>query len=214
MSEDSGPDFHAEVRDDLVGLRGRGFGVEFRRVGDRWIDAGTGPVAAIELVRPQLLNGGGEDPARVPHPVYQELQLHGPTSGSSLCLLLTGLSFNHHFSAAVTLSMDPDLPGGILLDFDVADRCRSPVESLAATYLVGLDSGALGAADPGRIAWDVATPSPGRLELVAGPQASLALAEAGRKATRVQVVASIQPGTFTHRLRYGWRWTSADGPSR
>ena len=140
--------------------------------------------------------------------------MHGPTTGSSLCLLLTGLSFSHHFSAAVTLSRDPQHRGGLLLDFDVADRCRSPVESLAATYLVGLDSGALEAADSDRIVWQPGTAVQGRLELLAGPGASLALAEAGRTATRIQIVATIQPGTFTHRLRYGWRWTSADGITR
>jgi len=128
--------------------------------------------------------------------------------------LLTGLSFSHHFSAAMTLSRDPRHPSGIVLEFDVADRCRSPVESLAATYLVGLDSDALEAADRGRIAWCVGPPNLGRLELVAGPQAALALAEAGRTATRVQIVAAIQPGTFTHRLRYCWRWTSTDGSIR
>jgi hypothetical protein len=129
-------------------------------------------------------------------------------------LLLTGLSFNHHFSAAATLSRDPHHPADILLEFDAADRCRSPVESLAATYLVDLDSAALESADRGMIAWCVGPPNPGRLELVAGPQAGLALAEAGRKAMRVQIVAAIQPGTFTHRLRYGWRWTSDAGSIR
>ena len=83
----------------------------------------------------------GEDPTRIANPVYQELQLHGPVTGSSLCLLLTGLSSNHHFSAAVTLSMDPARPGRVALDFDVADRCRSAVESLAATYLVAAHFG-------------------------------------------------------------------------
>jgi hypothetical protein len=214
MSADPEPEFHAEVHDDRVSLRGPEFGVEFRRVGDRWIDASLGPQPAIELVRPQLVNAGSEDPARVAHPVYQELHLHGPTAGSSLCLLLTGLSFSHHFSAAVTLSRDLHHPASILLDFDVADRCRSRVESLAASYLVGLDSGALEAADRGRIAWCVGPPNPGRLELVAGPQAALSLAEAGRTATRVQIVAAIRPETFTHRLRYGWRWTSAEGSIR
>ncbi len=151
---------------------------------------------------------------RVASPVYQELQLHGPGTGRSLCLLLTGSFFKHHFSAAVTLAMDPQRAGRIRLDYDVADRCRSPVESLAATYLVGLDSRALASADTGRIAWHVASPTPGLLELVALSPASLALAEAGRRSTRVQVLASIQPGSFTHRLRYGWRWTSDDELSR
>ncbi len=153
-------------------------------------------------------------PLRIANPVYQEVQLHGPVTGSSLCLLLTGLSSNHHFSAAVTLSMDPLAPGRVALDFDVADRCRSAVESLAATYLVAVTSGALMTADPHRIAWDVGSPALGRLELVAGPEASLAIAEAGRRATGVQVLAAIRPGSFTHRLRYGWRWTSASALTR
>ena len=44
--------------------------------------------------------------------------------------------------------------------------------------------------------------------------ASLTLAEAGRQAARVQVLAAIQPGSFTHRLRYRWCWTSAEGLTR
>lgn len=214
MSAAIDPEFHAEVHDDLVSLHGPGFGVEFRRIDDRWSEAILAAGSDFAVVRSQLVNPGGEEPARVAHPVYQEVQLHGPNAGSSLCLLLTGLSFSHHFSAAVTLSRDPQQRGGLLLDFDVADRCRTPVESLAATYLVGLDSGALEAADPDRIGWSLGPLAQGRLELLAGPGAALALAESGRTATRVQIVATIQPGTFTHRLRYGWRWTSADGITR
>jgi hypothetical protein len=214
MTAEIDPPFHADVRDAVVSLRGEDFGVEFRRLDDRWSDAILGPGTVAGMVRSQVGLPGGEDPARVAHPVYQEVQLHGPASGSSLCLLLTGLSFSHHFSAAVTLSRDLGCPGCVLLDFDVADRCRTPVESLAATYLVGLGSGSIEAADPDRIAWSPGPTAPGRLELLAGPGAALALAEAGRAAMRVQIVASIEPTTFTHRLRYGWRWTNADGMTR
>ena len=49
--------------------------------------------------------------------------------------------------------------------------------------------------------------SPGRLELLAEPPASLAWPRPAGRAMRVQVLAAIQPGTFTHRLRYRWRWT-------
>lgn len=210
----SDSEFRTEVRDDLVRLEGRDLGLTFRRIGDRWLDAILGPGPATELAQAQIVPDGSLHPARVANPVYQEWQSHGPTEGPSICLLLTGLSFDHHFSAAVTLASDPPDRSSRLIDFDVADRCRSPVESLAATYLVALDSGALVAADPGRITWEIAGPPPGRLELIAGPGASLALAEAGRQATRVQVLATIQPGTFTHRLRYGWRWTSTEGRTR
>src|SRR5262245_11731917 len=136
MSPDPGPDFHTEVRDDRVRLRGLGFGVEFRRDGDRWVEAGLGPFEAVDLVRAQPVSAVGDDPARVAHPVYQELQPHGPTAGSSLCLLLTGLAFHHHFSASMTLARDPHHLDGVVLDFDIADRYRAPVESLGATYLV------------------------------------------------------------------------------
>lgn len=197
--------FRADIRDDLVDLRGGGLVVVFRKTGDRWIEAIQGVGPAAELVRALALEAA--DPARVANPVYQEVQLHGATTRPPLCLLSTGLSFDHHFSAAVTLSADPEALSTIRLDFDVADRCRSPVDSLAATYLVSLDSGALESADTGRIVWQVSSSDRGRLELVAGPGASLTMAEAGRSATRVQILATIQPGTFTHRLRYGWRWT-------
>jgi hypothetical protein len=207
-------ELRANLGDDVATLMAPGLGVEFRKVGDRWSDAilcgdrGIVP-PCFSTARPAT-----EDPARVASPVYQDLQLHGSDTGRSLCLLLTGLFFKHHFSAAVTLATDPQRAGRILLDYDVADRCRSPVESLAATYLVGFDSGALASADPGRIAWHVAAPTPGLLELVAPPPASLALGEAGRRGTLVQVLASIQPGSFTHRLRYCWRWTSDEESSR
>ena len=41
------------------------------------------------------------------------------------CLLLTGTYFQHHFSAAVTLGIDPERPDSPVLDVDVADRCRA-----------------------------------------------------------------------------------------
>jgi hypothetical protein len=214
MSAELESGFRAELDDDQASLGGHGFGVLFRRQGDRWTDIIFGPDPAGELAMSGFVAPDSVDSARVANPVYQEVQLHGPASGLSRCLLLTGLSSHHHFSAAVTLSMNPLRTGRVLLDFDVADRCRTHVESLAATYLVGLDSGALVAANPECIAWDVGRPTFGRLEVVAGPLASLAMAEGGRKATRVQVLATIHPGSFTHRLRYGWRWTSADGLTR
>lgn len=212
MADASRSGFRAEIQDDVVRLQGGGLGAVFRKTDDRWVETIQVPGPATELVRALVLEA--TNPARVANPVYQEVQLHGAAAGPSLCLLLTGLSFDHHFSAAVTLSADPADQSSVRLDFDVADRCRSPVEALAATYLLSLDSGALETADPGRIAWQVGSSDPCRLELLAGPGASLAIAEAGRGATRVQILASIDPGTFTHRLRYGWRRTSAGGLTR
>jgi hypothetical protein len=123
--------------------------------------------------------------------------------------LLTGNWFQHHFSAAVSLRIDPADDRAVVFDVDVADRCRAPVEMLAATYVVQLGGGALVDAGPDRIAWRIEGPVEGRLELIAGSTASLTLAEAGRTATRVQVIAAIEPASFTHRLRYQWRWASA-----
>lgn len=207
-------DLRSAIGDERATLLAEGLGLEFRKLGDRWAHAIVGPGPGRVLAESTSAPPGDEDPARVVSPVYQELQLHGPETGPSLCLLLTGLFFQHHFSAAVTLSRDPVQGRGVFLDLDVADRCRSRVECLAATYLVRLDSGALVSADPERIAWQVDSPGAGLLELVAVPPAALAIAEAGRKATRVGILASIQPGSFTHRLRYGWRWTSDDGLTR
>jgi hypothetical protein len=101
-----------------------------------------------------------------------------------------------------------------VLDVDVADRCRAHVVTLAATYNVRLDSGALIDASPHAITWDAFGPDERRLELVAVAPSTLALAEAGRNATRVQVLAAIDSGSFTHRLRYRWRWTSNSGLTR
>jgi hypothetical protein len=119
---------------------------------------------------------------------------------------LTGTLFKHHFSAAISLGHDSDRPDGMVLDVDVADRCRSSVESLAATYTVKLDSGKLASAGPDAIAWDPVGAGLGRLEIEAVAPSRLVLAEAGRSAMRVQVLAAIQPGSFTHRLHYRWRW--------
>jgi hypothetical protein len=214
MSEDVESGFRAELHDDRASLRGHGFGVDYRKKGDRWMDAIAISEPWVALATSWCTMSDRGDAPHVANPVYQEVQLHGPVDGPRLCLLLTGLASNHHFSAAVTLSMDPLEPGRVLLDFDVADRCRSPVEGLEATYIVALESGTLVAADADRIAWDIGTSAEGRFELVAGPQASLAIIKSEREGTSVQVSAAIQPGTFTHRLRYGWRWTSAAGLTR
>ncbi len=188
---------------------GPGIGVGFVRTGDRWTHGLTIPdESGLEVAR--VVEGQSEgDPARVMSPVYQELQRHEPPGGTGLCLLLTGLWFGHHFSAAVSLTADPEQSEAVTLDFDVADRCRATVESLAATYVVPLGSGTLGEAAPDRIVWNLDGQHPGRLELLGDSSCSLALAEAGRTAMRVQLLATIHPGVFTHRLRYRWRWTSS-----
>jgi len=189
---------------------GPGMRIGFARASDRWTHALTLPDhSGNELVRVVESQPDRDDPVRVVSPLYQEVHRHELRGGPGLCLLMTGLWFDHHFSAAVSLAADPAQDAVFTLDFDIADRCRTPIESLAATYVLGLDSGALAEASPGRIVWNLDGPSPGRLELLADSSCSLALAEAGRQAMRVQVLAAIQQGNFTHRLRYRWRWTNS-----
>ena len=58
------------------------------------------------------------------------------SSATGCVPLLTGsasIIISRPFSAFIATDQTPDF---IVLDVDVADRCRAPVESLAATYLV------------------------------------------------------------------------------
>jgi hypothetical protein len=199
-------------RNDMCGL---GMRVAFARLGPLWAHALLLPLAdGPALVQTVDNDPNHGDPARVVSPVYQEIRRHESGAGPGLCLLLTGTFFQHHFSAAITLGVDSERPDTPVLDVDVADRCRAHVVTLAATYNVRLDSGALIDASPQAITWDAFGPDERRLELVAIAPSTLALAEAGRNATRVQVLAAIDSGSFTHRLRYRWRWTSNSGLTR
>jgi hypothetical protein len=195
--------------EDRAVVSGPGLRLAFARVGDRWTHwlellQGSGIILAQATESEPERDGA----RRVLSPLYQDIQRHEPAQGAGPCLLLTGRSFHHHFSAAVSLHGDPGQPDRLEIDFDVADRCRAPIDSLAATYSVGVYGGALVVADPGRIAWDPLGPDRGRLELIAEAPATLALAEAGRHTTRVQALAKVESATFTQRLRYRWRWTN------
>jgi hypothetical protein len=211
----AGLDFLCDQTDDRLSISGPGWTVRFDRAGDRWTHSlwfggpGHEPSEVVSAMESQPER---DDPARIVSPVYQELHRHEPASDKTegVCLLLTGHFFQHHFSAAISLFRDADRPGFVVLDFDVADRCRSPVESLAATYVVHLGSSELAAGDPHAIAWNRGSIVPGRPALDCSTAAgTLALAEAGRQGTRVQAMADIDPATFTHRLRYRWRWESS-----
>jgi hypothetical protein len=207
--KDPSQGFRYDQSEDRADLAGLGMRLAFARAGAVWTHGlfVTGK-DEIEVVRAVESDPDRDDPGRVVSPVYQDVQRHQGVDGSSLCLLATGTLYQHHFSAVITLGVDRDRPAGVVLEIDVADRCRRAVEILAATYTVRLDSGALAAAGTEAIAWDITRGTAGRLEIEAVAPSTLVLAEAGRSATRVQVLAALQPGSFTHRLHYRWRWAS------
>ena len=119
----------------------------------------------------------------------------------------------HHFSASVSVYREQEAERFIVVEIDVADRCRARVSAFAATYLVRLGSSDLADAGLQAISWnsraDEEIAGPDRLELLCGPPGSVALAEAGRNASRVQVLAAIDPHIYTQRLHYRWRWSCA-----
>jgi hypothetical protein len=203
------PEFEWQEGDDRIVMSAGDLAVVFDRIGDRWTHRLELGRSALHVDARSVESDAERDArARIMSPVYQEIHRHDLAGQTGLCCLLTGLLFQHHFSAVVTLFADAKQPEALLVEFDIADRCRSPVESLAATYLIASDSNDLADADPHRIVWTEGKLGQARLELYAPAPAAVALAEAGRQATRVQAVARIEPATFTHRLRYGWRWTS------
>ena len=139
-----------------------------------------------------------DDPARVVSPAYQQLQFQ--EDGPTLQALLVGQSGPHHFSAVFAVEEGPNR---VVIKVDVADRCRGPVEALAATYTVDARSDDLVDASPSAAAWDF---GPDRLTFAATEPASVSLAEAGRRATRIQALAGPGQGSATRRFFYHWRW--------
>ncbi|MDR3633712.1 MAG: hypothetical protein P4L84_07730 [Isosphaeraceae bacterium] len=199
------PGLELEESGDCIAIEGSGLRFTFQRQGERWEHAlslsnGTGAVAAsVEG------DAARDDPARVVSPAYQEVHRHPADQG--FLLLLTGQSGPHHYSAVVTARREGR---SFIVEFDVADRCRSAVEVLAATYLVRMGSSDLVEAGPDGVVWGGAAVGQGRLEFGADASDSVALAEAGRCAMRVQALARIEPSTHTQRLHYRWRWTPAE----
>jgi hypothetical protein len=139
-----------------------------------------------------------DDPERVASPVFQELQLQRDDEGRPHVLLL-GMAGAHHFSAAFVCD---EVEGESRVSIDVADRCRvAGAGFLASTYVMSVHSGQLASCDESSIAWDCPQ---GRLVLAAGPGTRLALAEAGRSATRVQALPEIGAVGATRRWQYSW----------
>ncbi len=74
-----------------------------------------------------------EEHTRVVSPTYQQIHLEQDKAKGVVRAFLVGQSGPHHFSAAFEVA---ERPHGAVIDVDVADRCRAPVEYLAATYAV------------------------------------------------------------------------------
>jgi hypothetical protein len=155
------------------------------------------------------------DGRRIGNPVYQELVPHELAHDRSggVCALLTGSCLDHHFSAVFSLGRDKVAPELIVFDIDVADRCRGPVEKLAATYIVSCDDGAVETKSTAAssLVWGVAA---GELELAALPPAKIIGPSSSGEGMRVQVQARIDPNTHTQRLHYRWRWASCPDLTR
>jgi hypothetical protein len=153
----------------------------------------------------------------IDNPVYQEIVPHelADERRAGVCALLTGSCFDHHFSAVFSLYRELKTPQCIVLDVDVADRCRGSVEKLAATYSVSERWGATDTKQdsPSSAAWRDFASNGGLLELVAIPPAIIG-EPASSVNGRVQIQALIDSKTHTQRLCYRWRWTSSSGLTR
>ena len=170
--------------------------LSFVWTGDRWTHVLS--IGERVVARPVELDPSDEHPARVVSPAYQQMNFQDGPDGSRQALLV-GQSGPHHFSAVFTVR-DDGRESTIEVDF--ADRSRSPIEILAATYTVFLASGDLIEADDRRIRWGFANT---RLDFEAEPPTTTGLAEAGRGATRVQALAAVEPTLKTQRSVYRWR---------
>jgi hypothetical protein len=155
------------------------------------------------------------DGQQISNPLYQDLVPHELAHDRShgICALLTGSCFDHHYSAVFSLGRDTEAPDRVVFDIDVADRCRGPVEKLAATYIVSCAEAAIESksASASSLIWSV---GPGDLELVALPPAKILGPSSSSEGMRVQVEARIDPNTHTQRLHYQWRWASCPDRTR
>ena len=210
-------------------MRGPGIEVSFSH-GNGWdhrLRFDDGPPASIPgpprwLVRPALEIEDEIEPAqsrRIANPVYQAFVPHelAHDRGQGLCALLTGSCFDHHFSAVFCLYTDPEMPRCVVFEVDLADRCRGSIDKLAATYLIShaaADSARPIGAGSSVVAWQSASPGDGLLELIAMPPALIGDPTPFSTATRVEVLARIDPSTHTQRLHYRWRWASCGDLTR
>jgi hypothetical protein len=193
------------------------FRLVFSWAGERWVHSlehqGRGAASHRVLALSTEGDPDRDDPTRVVSPTYQDLQFQ--EDGAKIQALLVGQSGPHHFSAvfdveqrfphAVTGWPYADPSHDILIKVDVADRCRGPIEALASTYTVDANSSDMIIAAQNIVEWDIGV---NRLGLVTdhGGPTQVAWAEAGRRATRVQALASIDRAKATQRFQYLWHW--------
>ena len=165
-------------------------------------------VSLLVIVRSVEGDPDRDEPSRVVSPAYQQLEFQG--DGLRLQALLVGQSGPHHFSAVFTVEeRTPGPSPEILIKVDVADRCRGPVDALAATYTVAAPADDLLQAASTIANWIM---GPDRLSFVATEPARVCLAEAGRRATHVQALADLAgPATATRRFLYLWLWEDSVG---
>jgi hypothetical protein len=165
----------------------------------------TGHCASIPRV--WSLEGGHalDDPTRVSGPMYQQLDVKRDPSGIVRALLV-GQAGPHHFSASFTVE---EKPHGVVIDVDVADRCTTKVEALAASYLIESSNADLhDSGGPPTLTWS--NPK-SRLVFEAEPPARVAAVESSLGSIRIQALAAIDPAEKTHRFRYRWRWYNSPG---
>jgi hypothetical protein len=183
--------------------------LRFEWMADHWKHelVSTGSCASIPRI--WSLEGGHDldDPTRVNGPIYQQLNIKRD-SDEVVHALLVGQAGPHHFSSSFTVR---EIEDGVEIDVDLADRCRSPVESLAVTYLIEASDADLLADDrDGSASLSWRHPE-SRLEFAAEAPAVVASREATKGTIRFQAIAALKPGDQTHRLRYSWRWTHKVG---
>ena len=156
---------------------------------------------------------------RVVSPAYQQIHLEEDRKAGIVRAFLVGQSGPHHFSAAFE---GAERPHGAVVDVDVADRCRRPVEYLAATYLVEPTPGQYASEDHAAPDPAVAARSAivltcehphSRLIFEADHPGRHLAEEAGHGAVHLQALAHIIDSGQTHRFRYRWRWITDPRPS-
>ena len=155
------------------------------------------------------------DHGRVISPTYQQIHLDRTKSGVVRAMLV-GQAGPHHFSAAFEVEEDPS---GASISVDVADRCHSPVQALAATYAVERSPGLWGRVavngsvdeNQGNLVLDASNPVC-HLIFSVDPPGRHHLHEDSHGRIQAQALAQVDPKDQTHRFRYLWRWVKDPRP--